>query len=161
MTTTRTATTKHGVSFTIFNPPTDHARVVALEARLGTSLPEEYRQFLLEFNGGRPSPACFRLASRTGPYSDSVVDWFLSVHDADESNIGTVLSWLEGRRPRALLPIAIDPGGNYVMLGIDGDVRGKVYFWDHDREPQNEQDWSNIDLIADSFDAFLRGLTPE
>jgi hypothetical protein len=158
--TTRTATTKYGVSLTIFNPPADEARVVALETRLGTRLPEEYRQFLLDFNGGRPSPACFKLALRAGPYTDSMVDWFLSVHVADKSNIDTVLGWLENRKPPVLLPIAIDPGGNIVMLGIKGDVRGKVYFWHQDYEPGNDHDWSNIDLIADSFDAFMSGLKP-
>jgi hypothetical protein len=160
MAATRIATTKHGVSLTIFNPPADEVRVVALETRLGTRLPEEYRRFLLDFNGARPSPACFHLALRAGPYTDSVVDYFLSVDVADELNIDTVLGWLQGRKPPALLPIATDPGANYVMLGIEGDVRGKVYFWDHDHEPQNETGWSNIDLIADSFDAFMSGLKP-
>jgi hypothetical protein len=158
MTTTRTAATKHGVSLTIFNPPTDEVRVVALEARLGARLPDEYRRFLLEFNGGRPSPACFKFALRTGPYTDSLVDNFLSANTTDEMSIDNVLGWLMGRKPPALLPIATDPGANYVMLGIHGDVRGKVYFWDHDNEPQDEQDWSNIDLITDSFDAFMSGL---
>lgn len=156
---TRIVTTKHGVSLTIFNQaPTDESRVIALETRLGTRLPEEYRQFILDFNGGRPSPDCFELALRAGPYTGSVVDYFLSVDVADEMNIDNVLGWLRGRKPRALLPIASDPGANYVMLGIEGDVRGKVYFWNHEWEPQNEQEWSNIDLIADSFDAFMSGL---
>jgi len=59
--------------------------------------------------------------------------------------------------PPELLPIAPDPGGNLICLGIAGDVVDKVYFWDHEREG-HPTDWSNIDLIADSFDAFFARL---
>lgn len=41
---------------------------------------------------------------------------------------------------------------------VAGDVRGKVYFWDHEEEPNGDADWSNVDLIVDSFDLFLSGL---
>lgn len=152
--------TKHGITLSRLSGAADPARVAMLEAKLGTRLPDDYREFLLEHNGGRPKPAEFVFARRTGPYTDSLVDWFLALYDGEHSNLETVCGWLVNRVPDNLLPIAIDPFGNFVLLGLAGEHRGKVYFWDHENEPIRQPDWSNIDLIADSFDAFLRGLTP-
>jgi hypothetical protein len=161
MTAQRTEITKSGVTLTIHTPPVDEPRVLALESRFGSRLPEDYREFLLAFNGGKPVPACFQFTSKSGRTSDSVVNWFLSLSHEEMLNIEAVLGWLDSRIPPDVVPIAIDPFGNFILLGLRGDVRGKVYFWDHDREPERQPDWSNIDLIADSFDGFLRALTPD
>jgi hypothetical protein len=155
-----TETTKHGVVLRPISSAADEARVVALEGRLGHHLPADYREFLLRHNGGRPDPAVFRFAVRSGRDTDSTVDWFLALYDGEHSNLETVIGWLTDRTPPQLLPIAIDPFGNFVLLGLSGDSRGKVYFWDHEREPDSQPDWSNIARIADSFDDFLRGLKP-
>lgn len=164
MSTRRTTTTTEGIVLSHHSDgPADPARVAALEASLGVPLPDDYRQFLLAHNGGRPKPAKFVFARRTGPYTDSLVDWFLALYDGEHSNLETVRGWLRGRIPPGLLPIAIDPFGNFVLLGLAGaagGAAGKVYFWDHEEEPAQQPDWSNIDLVADSFDAFLAGLTP-
>lgn len=154
------STTKHGIALSRLGDAADPARVAVLEAKLRTRLPDDYREFLLEHNGGRPKPAKFVFARRIGPYTDSLVDWFLALYDGEHSNLETVCGWLANRIPDNLLPVAIDPFGNFVLLGLSGEHRGKVYFWDHEREPARQPDWSNIDLVADSFDAFLRGLTP-
>ena len=31
-----------------------------------------------------------------------------------------------------MLPIAVDPGGNLVLLAIEGEDTGKVFFWNHE-----------------------------
>ena len=158
----RTLITKHGVTLQIDMPPTDEAHVTRLEVRLGCPLPEDYREFLLLYNGGRPEPGCFQFAQRTGPYTDSVIDWFLTLHENPYTytNLERKLDVFADRIPPGTLPIANDPGGNCVLLGLNADIRGKVYFWDHDREPARQPDWSNIDLIAEDFDTFMRKLIP-
>jgi cell wall assembly regulator SMI1 len=155
-----TQITKHGVTLTVNKPMTDEAHVVTLESRLKCSLPEDYREFLLQHNGGRPRERAFQFKLRTGVGTDSVVDWFLSIYDGEFSNLEQVLDTFRDRLPSDVLPIARDPFGNLVLLGLGGKVRGKVYFWDHELEPDGVPNWSNIDLVADSFDRFMAGLTP-
>jgi len=57
-----------------------------------------------------------------------------------------------------------DPFGNAICLGIAEKYRGRVYFWDHENEPDEEL-WDgevdtagNITLIANSFTDFVAGL---
>jgi hypothetical protein len=93
-----------------------------------------------------------------GRHEDSTVHWFLSLYDGEYSNLERRIRSLNERIPPDTLPIANDSFGNAILLGLHGDRRGKVYFWDHEEEPDNQPDWSNVSLVADSFDAFMRGL---
>lgn len=156
----RTETTKHGVALTVNVAKPDEAHVRALEARLGRSLPADYREFLLLHNGGRPRERVFEFVLRNGKPSDSAVDCFLALHDGASTNLERNLEILQGRIPPDVLPIADDPFGNVVLIGLDGSVRGRIYFWDHEEEPDSQPDWSNIDLVADSFDSFMSVLKP-
>jgi hypothetical protein len=47
-------------------------------------------------------------------------------------------------------------------LGVEGEFFGKVYFWNKDGEAQSQEEvnFSNVELITDSFDLFLLSLTP-
>lgn len=152
----RVVSTPQDVTVCAHAEPTDEAAIAAFEASRGFPLPSDYREFLLTTNGGKPEPGAFQLALRSGPYTDSVVHWFHALgHDLEST-----ADEMARRVPPELLPIASDPGGNLVCLGVAGDARGKVYFWDHEHE-RYPTGWSNVDLVADSFNAFLRGLTPE
>jgi cell wall assembly regulator SMI1 len=154
----RTDTTKHGVTLTLNKPLTDEAHIAALETQLGRSLPGDYREFMLRYNGGRPKPPMFRFALRNGRQDNSCVHWFLSIHDGEYSNLERTIRSLQGRIPPDTLPIADDPFGNVVLLGLHSDRRGKVYFWDHENEPKRQPDWSNVALVAETFDGFMRAL---
>ncbi|MEO7734310.1 MAG: SMI1/KNR4 family protein [Kofleriaceae bacterium] len=88
------------------------------------------------------------------------MSWFLSLYDGEFSNLERTIKLMGDRFPEDTLPIACDPFGNVVLIGLSGDKRGKVYFWDHENEAEGGPDWSNIDLVADSFDSFMSGLKP-
>jgi hypothetical protein len=57
-----------------------------------------------------------------------------------------------------------DSSGNAICLGLAGEARGQVYFWDQEREPDlDETDGTiegagNVSLIAHSFETFFSGL---
>ncbi len=60
-----------------------------------------------------------------------------------------------------------DPFGNAICLGLVGNTRGKIYFWDHDEEPDPEE-WDgsvenagNVSIVTDSFTELVDGLEPE
>ena len=82
----------------------------------------------------------------------------------------TSLAWARacyaGRIPVDLLWIMGDPFGNAICLGVGGTHRGRIYFWDHEMEPDPDS-WDgqvdtagNVSLIAGSFAEFVAGLRP-
>ncbi len=149
--------TEYGGTLRLRTGAASEARVEALEAQIGARLPDDYRQFLLRYNGGKPLPSGFRLAQRTGPYTDSLVHSLDSLYDDDICNLESTVRWQ--RVPPGVITIGCDPGGNGICLVVAGERRGQIWFWDHEREP-DEPDWSNMDLVATSFEAFMKGLTP-
>lgn len=58
-----------------------------------------------------------------------------------------------------------DPFGNAICLAVRGPLRGRACFWDHENEPDGQWDGSieeacNLQLLTDSFSAFVCGLKP-
>jgi len=76
-----------------------------------------------------------------------------------------------GRMPSTIIPIADDGGGNQICIGIKGGEQGKIYYWDHNNE-WDEEDYlldhgrpmppevkfQNVHLIASSFVDFISRL---
>ncbi|WP_411836537.1 SMI1/KNR4 family protein [Peribacillus simplex] len=52
--------------------------------------------------------------------------------------------------------MANDPGGNEILIGVSGEYQGKIYFWIHDIEPEEEM--GNMFILADSFAEFFNNL---
>jgi len=131
--------------------------ITALERHVGAGLPLPYRQFLLEYNGGRVSPDCFDF-NRNGEEDGSMVDWFLRIGDEGWSNMYKYLEVYKDRVPDGFMPIAHDPGGNLILISLQGD--GRIYYWDHDEEVEEGQapGTRNVYLVANSFPEFLDSL---
>lgn len=156
----REAVATHDVKVTTAHPPLPADVVKDFENRVGYRFPEDYREFMLLCNGGEPSPDSFTFTEI--PYEKNNTDQvraFYSLGVDDEFyDLEDHIATLNGRVPWGTIPIAELCFGNQLLLGVEGDHRGKVFFWDHELEPQNPVDWSNVSPIADSFDEFLRGL---
>ncbi|MGG1646831.1 SMI1/KNR4 family protein [Peribacillus simplex] len=58
--------------------------------------------------------------------------------------------------PEDFISIANDPGGNEILIGVSGEYQGKIYFWIHDIEPEEEM--GNMFILADSFAEFFNNL---
>lgn len=129
-----------------------------LEARIGSALPDDYRRFMSEFNGGRPEPSGFEFATADGN-SDSAIRYFLTFDDGEERyTIQEFLDRYGDRIPQKLLPIACDSFGNLVLLDAGAKSAGAVCFWDHEKEGMDEPTWDNITVVAPSFTEFLNAL---
>lgn len=139
------------------NPLINDTCLKALEQLWGFNLPKAYRNFLLECNGGEPKKKCFDLKDKS---DGSVIDEFLSIINNYNSNLLLDLKDVGKRCPSHMIPIADDGFGNRILLSAKGADRGKVYFWDHDMEANDDEtpDYSNLSLIADSFEEFTNGL---
>jgi hypothetical protein len=131
------------------------SRLTAFETALGTRLPEHYREFLTRFNGGRWENRIFKISDEDG---ESEIHHVYGLHDGPEyCRLDRVWHTFRDRIPSSVLAIADDPGGNKICLGIQGNVRGKVFFWTHDH-PGGSDQRSALSLISGSFDEFVGGL---
>jgi hypothetical protein len=150
------------------SPPAPMDAVERFEATIGQRLPDDYREFLLRCNGGYgcgyvqfggPTPegrAADACVNHVGGFREESYFSLVSAYE--------IYQKYEVRIPKALIWIADDPFGNAICLGVSGPHRGRVFFWDHENEPDPDK-WDgrvetagNIDLLANSFAEFQAGL---
>lgn len=133
------------------------------EKALGVKFPDQYIQFLLKYNGGRPEPAGFDIKWRThqesGKYwGTSMLSWFLSIHEGKSTNLLRYNQiTFRGRIPKETIAIAHDCGGNLILLGVSGEYKDKILFWVKDDEVEEGEvpGYDNVGFLADSFDEFI------
>jgi ankyrin repeat protein len=128
--------------------------VKKFEFQIGALLPEEYRTFLLNHNGGEPKFSDFKLGEGDMTGLHNIYGIFEQDHQSDILNNYNVF---KGRVKKELLPIADDPFGNQICIGIKNKYIGKIYFWDHEFEGSFFKSKA-ITLIANNFNDFLECL---
>lgn len=137
------------------------AQLAEAERLLGVQFPEDYRRFMLTYNGGRPKPGGFDIQWEDGQeaaddWRTSSFGWFFSVWDEPVENL-LKENRQKGFYPEGTVAIAHDAGGNVILLGVDGEHKGHVLFWareyawDENEEPRID----NVGFLASSFDEFL------
>src|SRR6478736_6542647 len=112
---------------------TDGSRLAALEKRIRGILPDEYRQFLLSCNGGKPTHRAFRFIER-GRESIGALRYLYGDCKERLYSIQDKIEVYSGRIPEYFLPIGCDSFGNLILLSLRKEDHGSVYFWDHERE---------------------------
>lgn len=141
--------------------PVTESDIQAFETHLNARLPEEYRQFLMQHNGGKPEPRCFPVDIDGFPNEDCIT-YFLCLSDTEQDSLSKTLKIYRNRIPANLLPIALPVAVDLVCLSISGDDYGTVYFWDHNWEvTEYEPDYTNVHFVAHSFNELLNNLYPE
>jgi hypothetical protein len=151
-------------------PPPSPTEIAGFETEIGTTLPDDYRQFLLRCNGGRLDWFRFEGMTPEGRSWPAVISEVGGLREEPDLSLREARRSYQSRElqiPRALLWIMGDPGGNGICLGLTGKYRGKIYFWTHDEQPAPEE-WDgevetagNIVLLADSFTDFVAGVAPK
>ncbi len=143
-------------SMTEGGPSISSADVERLEASIGRILPDDFKRFLMQFNGGRPKPNAYPLLGLDkNPYGG--VHFFFGIDGPGESyDLEESFEVMNGRIPDNLFPIACDDGGDLLCLSLYGDDAGSVVFWDYYAE-HFPPTYDNIYRIpgADSFSAFI------
>ncbi len=147
-------------------PPAPKRQLWMLEMTLGHNLPDDYRAFLLDCNGGYVGGALwFKGPTPSGGVADAGVHHVGGFRNEDYFSLDRARRCYRGRIPENLMWIMDDPFGNAICLGVSGVHRGKVYFWDHELEPDDGWDGQfdtagNLLLLANSFTEFVSGLAP-
>jgi hypothetical protein len=109
--------------------PLDAARLTAFEARIGAALPADYRRFLLAHNGGQFVPCEIVLPGEAEPFAS--LGAAFGLHDGADA-LDRVFDNVKDYIPAEVIAFAEDEGGNLLCIGIRGEPRGRVYFWDHE-----------------------------
>ncbi len=143
--------------------PLSESDIVRFESHLDITLPEEYRNFLLQHNGGEPEPDEFVVPGWSG--ESSAISRFFSIVDNSESGLTHEITTYRNRIPDSIIPIGVDPGDNLICIGVGEQNRGVIFFWDHDDELDDNgtsrMDFSNVYTIAGNLEEFLENLKSE
>ena len=125
--------------------------IAAFETRVGAPLPEAYRQFLLQSNGGRPIDAAFSVEG----WGTSLVADFYGIGTGDSCDLDAVRDTFSDVIPKDVVAIGSDPGGNQVCLRLSSGRVGEVLFLDHEDLKRR------LRVIAGDFSTFLSDLKPD
>ncbi|MDR3632649.1 MAG: SMI1/KNR4 family protein, partial [Isosphaeraceae bacterium] len=150
----------HKVTITDALPGLGEDALKALEQRLGTRLPGEYRAFLKRFNGGTPRPARFGFKGDDGEGETICeVTRFLSVGGVatalgETVDLETVREELaDWGIPKRLLPIASAADeffGGLLCISLRGKDRGRIVYY-----PQNDSTDSSTYRVVKSLSGFF------
>lgn len=141
---------------TVVLPSEEEVR--SFERKHKFSLPPDYKEFLLEKNGGVPDKSLIDVPS----LGERVVRRCFALKGAASSyTLDYIISVYKGRVPTGMLPIGDDPAGNLFLIELsEGEDYGRIYFWDHEQEADMESQpyRKNIYKIAANFAFFLQSL---
>ena len=128
--------------------------IIAFEDDHNIKFTNLYTKFLLENNGGDTGGNnIFKISDNQG---ESVLDVFLGI-DFRHYDLGKDINIYKGRMPNEFIPIACDPGGNIICLGIKNEYYEKFFFWDHENE-NDDADMSNMYFLASNIYEFVSNL---
>lgn len=140
------------------NSKINEEQLADFEKQINANLPEEYKQFLLFYNGGQPDKTEFS----TKKYGNSILQCFFGFDTPYRTdNFDYILNTFKNRVPNDFLPIGRDMLGNLILIGIRQKYEGKIYFWWHENEGQKKAWLKNIFSITKSFTDFFENLKEE
>lgn len=114
-------------------------RIMEIEKQYAVTFPEQYRRFLIKYNGGDTPNTKYKAGRKS-----SDLRGFYGFGDVRYSfdNFARLSEWIASKR----LPIARDSYGNYISISLED---GKIYFVDH------EHGFKEF-LIFDDFMSFVK-----
>jgi hypothetical protein len=131
-------------------PQIDMGHISEIEAAIGRELPASYRAFLLQENGGLPTPDTVDIEPAPGSPTDVQV-FFGIGRDVKSSELSWNVDLMSKRCPNHRpLPVARDSGGNLFCLDLFREFSGGVMYCDLSA--------SEIAFyeVAPDFESFLR-----
>ncbi len=129
-------------------PLEDNDAVANFADKNGLKLPQDIISCIKQNNGGRPNKKMFDTEVSKGRLIKSL----LSFNKRDLETIYDIFNMLKNENPvpianKNLVPIASDPGGNYICYNT---INQNIVLWLHETNATEN--------IADSFTAFLKAL---
>lgn len=126
-----------------------------LEDKYNIILSVEYKEFLNEYGGGfLEDDFLYKPIERSPMTSEdgyALVDYFYG------EEIEKKIEMYYERFGNRIIPIASAPGGNLICIGIGEEFRGKIFYWYHENEEEDDVNdlRSTLFLVAESFHDFV------
>ena len=142
-------------------------RLEQFESTIGATLPDDYRDFMLENNGGVPvNRKLYLTLDNSVPEEErewTEIECFYSIHDQPWEDsyeqrhhipLENVLNTMRADFPDSsnYIPIAQDEYGNLIGMVLSGDTRCSVLFFDHEEGATR--------MLGPSFTQFCQSLLP-
>lgn len=142
---------KAQIEFKECSKPITLEELQKVEERSGFCLPEDYKRFILKFNGGIPDAQFFSCVGWGG----GSISKFYPITPDDQLYLSDYIDCI----PRGLLCIGEEEGGNNIHIAVIGKNKGKVYYQHHEVGSDDvEPSFRDVFLIAKNFDDFLNEL---
>lgn len=122
--------------------------IESVEHRLQITLPEDYKQFVLKYDGGYPNPNHFKVDGKVEIFNN-----LISLDENEYNNIYEILEDLQERIGDQLIPFAENGFGN--LLCFDYSANKNIVFWDHEK---NYGDFIELPLVCFSFSSLIENL---
>ncbi|ELR64586.1 hypothetical protein C942_02399 [Photobacterium marinum] len=135
----------------------------SLEKKLKTRLPKDYRDFLLQFNGGEPQEDTIDFDGDKINISGASIGYFYGLGTGSE-DIQVCMELIGDIIPDGLIPFADTPEGNYFLISTRSDSENYIYYKDHEVEDtvdfseQNNKLPESIVKVSSSFSDFINQL---
>lgn len=126
------------------------------EQHIGFSLPDDYKQFLIEYNGGTPQ---VRNSTFTVEALSEIIPLDVLYGLGIDSEMD-LQDWNDEYRSDLLsnsIVIGRDPGTGMVVLINDAEIKG-VFYWDQSLFFNQSNEEENVYKICDSFKEFINQL---
>ena len=124
------------------------------EKNQNINLPKDYRDFLLEYNGGYPNPGIYKISDELG---ESILNIFYGIGSMYD-NLKKKFDIFDEILEMGFIPIADDPSGNQICIGISKECFGQIFHWAHDEEHDKME---NMYFLSNNFNEFLDSLYEE
>ena len=122
--------------------------IESVEHRLQITLPEDYKQFVLKYDGGYPNPNHFKVGGKLEIFNN-----LISLDENEDNNIYEILEDLQDRIGAQLIPFAEDGFGN--LLCFDYSADKSIVFWNHEK---NYDDFKEATFVCSSFSSLIESL---
>ncbi|MDR4220587.1 SMI1/KNR4 family protein [Priestia megaterium] len=123
----------------------------SFERNHNITFPKDYRDFLIEYNGGYPDLGNYKISEELG---DSILNIFYGIGSMYD-NLEKKLDIFDEILEIGFIPIADDPSGNQICIGINKEYLGQIYHWAHDEEHDGME---NMYFLSSNFKDFLDSL---
>lgn len=129
-----------------------------IENQLNIHFPQEYINFMMEHNGGRPVEHLVLSFEEKDPETNKLFDNSFDIHSFNK--LEDIPSFYENLVSAEVIPknyysIADDSCGNEILLCLDGsENHGKLFFGNHELYNLDES-WV-LSKLADSFNEFIK-----
>ncbi|MFN2747229.1 SMI1/KNR4 family protein [Bacillus sp. z60-18] len=135
----------------------DEKEIEEIEKSLSINLSDDYKEFLLKYGECMimEDNLVFPVLEDT-PLSDEGVlplGFFYGLED-NRYDIRNVRDIYFDQMPEWVLPIADAEGGDQICIGVKGEKKGKIYFWDHELRDRQQ----DLFLVANTFSDFIQSL---